>query len=226
MKFPAFIIPFALSVGLAAATPRPNVEHSVQGERHKAKGESNPKAKRPTPNAKIENQTPGTQPPTPDLLAPPEEKPVRGVSYPSISPDGKTLCFTYIGDLWTVSAEGGVATRLTVHESQDALSRWSPDGKWIAFTSLRTGNADVFLVPSQGGEARRVTFHSGNDWICDWSADGTSILFYSVRDAQNFDLYRMNLKTHAVKRVVHDADSLRYGNWSPDGKQLVYTRSG
>src|SRR5687767_8474200 len=63
----------------------------------------------------------------PDLLALPVEKPIRGVSYPSLSPDGKTLCFTYLGDLWTVAAEGGIATRLTVHESQDALSRWSPD---------------------------------------------------------------------------------------------------
>lgn len=162
----------------------------------------------------------------PDLLTPPVEKPARGVSYPSISPDGKTLCFSYLGDLWSVSAEGGVATRLTVHEGQEALSRWSPDGKWIAFTSLRTGSYDIFLVPAQGGSARQVTFHSASDWICDWSADGTKILFYSNRDSRYFDLYSLDLKTRALQKIVEDTDSLRYGNWSEDGKQMVYTRAG
>ena len=72
-----------------------------------------------------------------DLLAPPEDKPARGMSYPALSPDGKAICFTYLGDLWRVPSEGGTATRLTVHEGLDTLARWSPDGKWIAFSSMR-----------------------------------------------------------------------------------------
>lgn len=161
-----------------------------------------------------------------DLLAPPEDKPVRGMSAPALSPDGKYLCFTYLGDLWRVESGGGNATRLTVHEAIDTFGRWSPDGKWIAFSSLRNGNYDIFLVPSTGGSARQVTFHSANDWINDWSPDGTKLLFYSNRDTHAFALYSIDLKTHAVKRLTNDEQALRFGNWSPDGKTIAYTRAG
>ncbi len=161
-----------------------------------------------------------------DLLAPPENKPVRGASYPALSPDGKTLCFTYLGDLWRAPSEGGTAVRLTVHEALDTMPRWSPDGKWIAFSSTRSGNADVFLIPSQGGSVRQVTFHSANDWVNDWSPDGTKLLFYSNRDTHAFALYTIDLKTHAVKRVTNDEQALRFASWSQDGKWVAYTRAG
>src|SRR5690349_6288759 len=96
------------------------------------------------------------------LLPLPEEKPIRNITYPAVSPDGKTLCFTYLGDLWTVPATGGSATRLTVHEAHDGYARWSPDGHWIAFASDRYNaasgpNYDIFIIPSIGGEARQIT---------------------------------------------------------------------
>jgi tricorn protease len=161
-----------------------------------------------------------------NLLELPAEKPIKGASWASISPDGKTVAFTYIGDIWTVPAEGGTASRLTVHEGVDALSRWSPDGKWIAYSSLRNGNYDVFIIPAQGGPARQVTLSSANDWICDWSPDGQKLLFYSLRDTKAFALFTIDLKTKAVKRVTEDTEALRYGAWSPDGKKIAYTRTG
>lgn len=167
------------------------------------------------------------QTPSPsDLLRMPEEKPLRGASWPALSPDGKTLCFTYLGDLWTVPSVGGTASRLTVHEGLDASARWSPDGKFIAFTSLRNGNADVYLIPARGGEARQVTVNSANDWLNDWSPDGNKLLFYSIRDTHTFALYSIDLHTKAVKRLTNDDDPLRFGAWSPDGKLLAYTRAG
>src|SRR2546423_4172692 len=126
-----------------------------------------------------------------NLLPLPEEKPIKGASFPAISPDGRTICFTYLGDLWTVDSNGGTAARLTVHEAHDGYARWSPDGKWIAFASDRynsaapsTMNYDLFVIPSSGGESRRLTNHTSNDYPSDWSPDGSKILFQSMRHAE------------------------------------------
>ncbi|HLO38016.1 MAG TPA: hypothetical protein VK173_05995, partial [Lacibacter sp.] len=71
--------------------------------------------------------------------------------YPSISPDGKTIVFTYKGDLYKVAAAGGTATPLTLHEAHDFMPVWSKDSKSIAFASDRYGNFDVYVIPVEGG---------------------------------------------------------------------------
>lgn len=66
--------------------------------------------------------------------------------YPAISPDGKTIAFTYCGDIFTVPADGGRATQLTTHPAHDTRPVWSPDGRQIAFASDRNGGFDVFIM--------------------------------------------------------------------------------
>src|SRR5262245_30250542 len=66
--------------------------------------------------------------------------------YPAISPDGRTIVFTYKGDLYKVASSGGAATALTTHTAHDFMPVWSHDGKQIAFASDRYGNFDVFVV--------------------------------------------------------------------------------
>lgn len=101
--------------------------------------------------------------------------------YPAISPDGKTVVFSYQGDLYKVSSGGGQASPLTLHEAYDYMPVWSHDGKWIAFASDRYGNMDVYVMPSSGGEAKRLTFYSGADLPWDFSPDNKTILFSSNR---------------------------------------------
>jgi Tol biopolymer transport system component len=102
--------------------------------------------------------------------------------YPSISPDGKTIVFSYKGDLYKVAALGGQANPLTLHEAYDYMPVWSHDGKWIAFASDRYGNFDVYIMPAAGGEAKRLTYHSSNDYPYDFSVDNKTVLFGTNRN--------------------------------------------
>ena len=159
-----------------------------------------------------------------------DDKPVRGMSFPAISPDGKSICFSYLGDLWTVPSQGGRAVRLTVHEAHDAYPRYSPDGRWIAFASSRYPaslyNYDIFLIPSGGGAARRITYNTVNDFPGDWSPDGTKVLFYSMRNVRTWQEYAVDVKSGVTKQLTDDPMYVRYGVWSPDGSTIAYTRAG
>jgi Tol biopolymer transport system component/C-terminal processing protease CtpA/Prc len=103
--------------------------------------------------------------------------------YPSISPDGKTIVFSFQGDLFTVPAEGGEAHHLTIHEAYDYMPVWSPDSKKIAFASDRYGNFDIFVIPVEGGIPNRLTYYSGNEFPDSFTPDGLSVLFSaSIQD--------------------------------------------
>ncbi|MCB1052004.1 MAG: PD40 domain-containing protein [Acidobacteria bacterium] len=99
------------------------------------------------------------------------------VHKPSLSPDGKTIAFSFQGDIWTM-VPGQHPIRLTIHESYESLPVWSPDGKWIAFSGDRYGQYDVFVVPAQGGPVKRLTYHPAADLVTDWNQDG---IFFETR---------------------------------------------
>src|SRR6202162_237480 len=105
--------------------------------------------------------------------------PTRLLRYADVSRD--SVVFSYAGDLWLAFRQGGAARRLTSGPGDKLYPKFSPDGKWIAFTAGYDGNPDVFLIPSAGGEPKRLTFHPANDIVLGWTPDGKNILFRSDR---------------------------------------------
>ena len=102
---------------------------------------------------------------------------VSWLRYPSISPDGKNVAFSYKGDLYVVDSEGGEARQLTSNPAYDYSPVWSPDGKTVAFASDRYGNFDIYKVSVDGGVPVRLTTHSAKETPWTFTPDGKNILF-------------------------------------------------
>ncbi|RZM28414.1 MAG: PDZ domain-containing protein [Pedobacter sp.] len=102
-------------------------------------------------------------------------------AYPSLSPDGATVVFSFEGDLWRVAASGGDASRITAMPGDEINPKISPDGKWLAFSSNQFGNYDVYLMPLSGGTVKQLTFNDAADEVDNWSWDSKTIYFTSGR---------------------------------------------
>jgi tricorn protease len=135
------------------------------------------------------------------------------------------IVFSYLGDLWLANDDGANPRRLTTHRGRDIHPRFSPDGKWIAFSSDRYGNYDVFVMPAAGGKAKRLTYHSAPDTVVGWTRDSRRVLFSSARGHMYPgipNLYEVPL-TGGLEQVVL-TDWGTYGSYSPDGKKLAFNR--
>jgi tricorn protease len=117
----------------------------------------------------------------------------RLMRFPDIYKD--KIAFMYGGDLWLASSNGGVARRVTSHPGRELFPKFSPDGKWIAFTGQYDGNFNVYVMPAEGGQPKQLTFYQGgpplsdrmgiNSEVVTWFPDSKRILFLSRFDASN-----------------------------------------
>src|SRR5689334_19113015 len=141
--------------------------------------------------------------------------------YPDVS--ATQIVFVYADDLWVVPREGGVASPLASPPGLEALPRFSPDGKSIAFVGNYDGTRDIYTVPASGGIPFRVTHMPGGEALANWTSDG-KLLFFSNglagRDRQML-LYRV-----APEGGLPEKLPVPYGAFSdisPDGRWLAYT---
>jgi TolB protein len=123
-----------------------------------------------------------------------------------------------------VAPPGGVERRLTNHAAPDALPRWSRDGRWIYFTSERSGNWQIYRVRAEGGEPERVRSNPHREWQVEPSPDGRSIAFLSNQAGPEY-LYTMDLATRKERVLARHGNSSILGNpsWSPAADRLVFS---
>jgi tricorn protease len=144
------------------------------------------------------------------------------------------IVFTYGGDLWLAGSAGGTATRLTAHPGVELFAKFSPDGKWIAFTGQYDGDEQVYVMPSGGGVPKQLTFYPArgplaprwgyDNQVYGWSNDGHYIIYRTYRDGWALPLsrlYRVSVDggpSEALPMPVSGG-----GAYSPGGNQIVYS---
>lgn len=200
----------------------------------------------------------------PGAWTPESELKLKNVGSVRVSPDGKRVVYTvaeavmtpdkseYVTQIWMANADGGDSYQVTFGEKSSTDPQWSPDGKWLAYTSLRTGKNNLFLLRTSGGEAEQLTDVKTAVAAFAWSPDGSRIAF-TMRDQQSDDeekatkgkddsrwvdenvkmnhLYAVNIqKDDNGKREPRRLTSGDYNvetdfDWSPDGKTIAFTKT-
>ena len=151
------------------------------------------------------------------------------------STNGTEIVFSYAGDLFKVSANGGEAKRLTSHVGYEMFPRFSPDGKSIAFTGQYDGNTEVYTVPSDGGEPLRLTYTATNlrddlgdrmgpnNIVMCWSADGKNVVYRNRTGSGFLGSLKLVNKEGGLSETIPLPEG-GFCSYSPDGKKLAYNR--
>lgn len=160
-------------------------------------------------------------------------KEARLLRFPNAS--GDKIVFVYAGDLYVVGIKGGIARKLTSSEGLELFPRFSPDGKWIAFSGEYDGNRDVYIIPAEGGEPKRLTYsmdlpnvpeRMGPDKIImGWSADGKKVLYRSRSNwwhSWSGKLFWISVDGGLPEELP--LPRAGFASLSPDGKKLAYNR--
>lgn len=143
----------------------------------------------------------------------------------NLSPDGKTLAFSWAGDIWTVSTDGGNAQRLTVNPATERHPIFSPDGAHILFASNRHGASNLFVMRPEGTQIRRLTYSDRSETPNGWTPDGSAVHFHSEREGQVEWLSKIYQVSIEGGQPVPVMNAMGFdGRLSPDGEHLAFTR--
>jgi dipeptidyl aminopeptidase/acylaminoacyl peptidase len=178
------------------------------------------------------------------------------------SPDGSKVLYTvreavmtddrseYVNQVFLCNADGSNTIQLTKGDKNSANPKWSPDGKWIAFTSSRDGKNNLYVLPVGGGEAEKVTDVKSGVGSYDWSHDGNMIAFVmtdfasdkeeknkkskndwyfmdeEVKQNRLFVLWLNEKDTSGKKKqkqIVKENYNINAFDWSADGKSIAFS---
>ena len=153
------------------------------------------------------------------------------------SPDGKSIAFSRDTDIklnqmtptdiFIMDIKGTYEIKLTDHPASDGGGlTWSPDGKQIAFVSLRSGSLDIHVIDLASRHVKQLTNNAilgGLSADPDWSPDGEHIAYQQVVPGQGRTIYTMDADGRNQKPFVPANGLYRYDpRWSPDGDAILY----
>ncbi|MBQ9185214.1 MAG: PD40 domain-containing protein [Bacteroidales bacterium] len=119
----------------------------------------------------------------------------------AISPDGKTIAFTYKGDIYTVPVAGGTAKQITSHSAYDTDPLWTPDGKHIVFSSEREASRDIYITSSEGGVPKRITNYPGRETPKAVLPDGRILFTAALQADATYDGFPSGSQVYIVSDI-------------------------
>ncbi len=117
----------------------------------------------------------------------------------AISPDSKTIALSFGGDIYTVSATGGLARQITSNAAFDSTPMWTRDSKSIVFSSYREGSKDIFITSAEGGRPVRVTDIPGSETPLAVLEDGTILFSASLGYSPSWGGFPGSPKLYSIK---------------------------
>jgi len=125
------------------------------------------------------------------------------------------------GDIYVINYDGDGLQKVTGHNSIMVAPRWSPDGRFLSFTSFRDGRPEVYLRDLQKGTEKKIASFSGLNLSGAWSPDGKSLLLTLSKEG-NEEIYAMELESFKLKRLTSNFGIDVSPSWSPDGRRIAF----
>ncbi len=139
-----------------------------------------------------------------------------------LSPSGRRAAITAHGEIFTVATDRGEIQRVSESFSRESSPQWSPDGKWIAFLSDRSGREEIWIADERGKNHKKLTDADTEKGSLTWAPDSKSLL-YSANDRK---LYRVEVESGASKAIASsEAGQIANPQLSPDGAWISYTKA-
>ena len=144
---------------------------------------------------------------------------------PAFSPDGSSIALFHPavgpnGDLWITPVAGGTPRRLTTDFREGGWPVWTPDGRWVIYSSARAGSRTLWCVNAAGGEPIPLTTGSGDDDQPDVSRDGRQIIYTNTRNT--WEVRLRNLRTGEERALLNRRTETIFPRFSPDGTRIVF----